>query len=256
MGRLRLAYRRILHAIDNHGLWGTVTRLFRIRAPAERRQNGSGERDNGQHPFDLAFGVDTGGYVPGERLGTVSDSGSDLYNTAYYGISPSTLRAALQHVPVAFASYVFVDLGCGKGRALLVAAELPFPALIGVDLDGDLCRRARENVAALPGIAGRVEIRNEDALLVRYPDRPLLIYMYHPFLAPLLRKVLVEIENQFRVASREMYLLFANAIYFDMLAQIPCLEMVWDYDFPLSAEDAAADRHGTTAERYTLYRLR
>ena len=43
------------------------------------------------HPFDREHGTDTGGYIPGEQL--VSGQRSDFYNTAYYGISPSTLHA-------------------------------------------------------------------------------------------------------------------------------------------------------------------
>ena len=61
------------------------------------------------HPFDQAHLVDTSGLVPGEEI----DSGSlsDLYITAYYGISPSSLRQALALLPEPVNAYTFVDLG-------------------------------------------------------------------------------------------------------------------------------------------------
>ena len=258
MPKPRLLYRRMLHAIDNHGVGGLLRRaLAHLRPKAGRAAADEPARlEVTLHPFDASFGVDTGGYIPGERLGAPGGTGSDLYNTAYYGISPSTLRAALSHVPIQPEEFTFVDLGCGKGRALLVASELPFREVVGVELDPELCAVAAANAQRLPHGAASVRVLNQDALLVRYPQTPLLIYMYHPFLAPLLKRVLAEIERQFREADREIYLLFANAIYFDLLARIEFLEQVWDYDLPLSQEDAAADRHGTTSERYTLYRAR
>ena len=252
---IRLAYRRTLHEVDNHGWRGTVFRglgrLFSSTYPEPASRN---RIDTSPHPFDLETGADTGGYTPGECLGAPPESASGLYNTAYYGISPSTLRAALRHFQGAPEDFTFVDLGCGKGRALFVAAELPFRQLLGVELDADLCEVARANFAASTHAAERIRVVHQDALSMRYPETPLLIYLYHPFLAPLLRRVLSSIERQYRSGSRQVFILFANHVYPRVVARFPFLQMEWDLDFPLSAGDAAADRHGVRAERYTLYR--
>src|SRR5580692_1825731 len=81
------------------------------------------------HPFDEMHGVDTSGLVPARHL--VTGHASDEHVTAYYGVAPSILRALIAHwretvPPHPISSYTFLDIGAGKGRALLVASELPF----------------------------------------------------------------------------------------------------------------------------------
>ncbi len=60
----------------------------------------------------------------------------------YIGSQPSIMRRALSALgPVE--RYDFLDLGCGKGRALIVAAEFPFRAITGVELSPALAAIAR-----------------------------------------------------------------------------------------------------------------
>jgi SAM-dependent methyltransferase len=208
-----------------------------------------------EHPFDRAHGVDTGGYLPGEQLASGLGAGrsvtsSEFFNTAYYGISPSTLRHALSLLPEPAGHFAFVDLGCGKGRALLVAAEFLFASIVGVELSQELCELAAKNTAR----EARIRIEHSDAAHYRFPPEPLVIFLYHPFLRPVLRRVLRSLGEQLRRSPRPVYLLYANPGYQSTISRFPWLEQVWDYSFPLSDEDAAADRHGITHERYTLYK--
>ena len=230
---MRRLYRRLLHAIDNHGLRGILPQ------PAPNF-NESPE----PHPFDLAHGTETGGHIPGEAL-----TPANLHNTAYYGISPSALTAALQFLPEPMSGFTFVDIGCGKGRALLVAAELNFARILGIEISSELCRIAESNCEHHP----QIEIRQQDAANLTFPAAPLVVFLYHPFLAPVLRRVLTNLERHHRADQHPTYILYANCTYPNLLARYPFLEQVWDYSVPLSAEDAAADRHRITHERFTLY---
>ena len=92
-------YRTLLHSIDNHGIAGTLRRLI-LRASAFVRASPAGPAPPPAqpHPFDLQHHTDTSGYIPGAQL--VSGSPSDLYNTAYYAISPSTLTQALALIQI------------------------------------------------------------------------------------------------------------------------------------------------------------
>jgi SAM-dependent methyltransferase len=233
--------RRLIHAFDNYRLRGVIRQLVG-RAQPDPPFNESPE----PHPFDRLHATDTSGHIPGEQL-----TPSDLYNTAYYAISPSTLSHALELLPEPVTGFDFLDLGCGKGRALLVAAQFPFAKIHGVELSPQLCAIARTNTVGEP----RIRIEQADAAAVTFPDVPLIVFLYHPFLAPKLRRVLGNLERQRRNSPHCIYLLYANCRYERTITRFPSLEVVWDYNIPLSAEDAAADRHRITRERFTLYRL-
>jgi SAM-dependent methyltransferase len=228
---MRLLLRRLVHRLDNFG-W---LRLFR-RTPSFPDQ-----RD--PHPFDQRHGVDTSGYTPGERL-------PGFFNTAYYAISPSTLERALHMLPEPVDAFTFVDLGCGKGRALLVAAGYPFIRILGVEIDPGLAQIARRNAAPDP----RIRVETGDAKAVAYSDTPLIVFLYHPFLAPLLSDVLKGLAGQRIASPHATYLLYANGTYDRQVKRL--FEQVWDFRIELSTEDRAADRHGIRDERYTLWRLR
>src|SRR6202522_545428 len=85
------------------------------------------------HPFDLAHNLDTSGLVPAGNL--LTGHPNDAFVTAYYGVAPSILRTLIHHwretiPPHPIHSYTFLDIGAGKGRAMLVASELPFHQVI------------------------------------------------------------------------------------------------------------------------------
>jgi SAM-dependent methyltransferase len=241
------SYQRLFRSLKNHGLSGTLDRAFRKAPKAPQRQ-----RLNQAHPFDLLHGTDTGGYISGAELHGVSLSG--LYITAYIGIPPSGLRQAIAGLPLRPEEFTFVDLGCGKGRALMVACDFPFRWLVGVEIASELCDSARANIARDPGWAARISILNEDATKFRYPDGPLLIFMFHPFLAPVLRRVLANLERQLRRSPREVYLLYGrNPRYAKVMDKFPFLREISETAYALSPEDAAVDYFNLSEERFTLY---
>src|SRR5215469_1881738 len=90
------------------------------------------------HPFDQIHGTDTSGLVPARDL--VTGHPNDEHVTAYYGVAPSILRTLVQHwlataPPHHITDYTFLDIGAGKGRAVLLASEFPFRQVIGVELN-------------------------------------------------------------------------------------------------------------------------
>jgi SAM-dependent methyltransferase len=238
---------RLSRSLVQHGVKGTLSRAF-IKAPVAPVRVAAAP-----HPFDARNGTDTGGYIPGSDLDGVSLSG--LYSTMYIGVAPSTLVGALSDLPFRLEEFTFVDLGCGKGRALLVAAEFPFRSLIGVELSTVLCNIAKANVALKAEWAARISILNEDATTVQYPGTPLLLYLFDPFLAPVLRRVLANLERQLRLAPRETWILYgANPRHNKVLERFPFIREVSDKKYPFSPEDMAADNLTEDArEQFSLY---
>ena len=149
-----------------------------------------------RHPFDLEFGVRTSGLVAGRNL--KSGHRADRHNTAYFGVAPSVFREMIVRwrrlKPAApIDEFTFVDLGAGMGRALLLAAEFPFRAVVGVELNPTLARIGRRNMA-LWRKAGRarspMRMICRDAAEFELPPGPCVVFLFNPFGAPVLRRVL------------------------------------------------------------------
>jgi SAM-dependent methyltransferase len=84
---------------------------------------------SGPDDFDKQHGVNTAKQVPLQFLHIPFPT--RRFGFKYQAVSPLTLRTALDAVPSE--GFTFVDLGCGKGRALIVASEYRFSRIIGVD---------------------------------------------------------------------------------------------------------------------------
>src|SRR5262245_40427071 len=126
-------------------LWSTPVRSILQRAPFVRRIFDGWRR---RHPFDATYGVDTSGVVPSSECAPTTTMASRI--SPYAGSQPSIVRATLAALPE-HRAYTFVDLGCGKGRALIVASEFPFHKLLGVDISPRLTATARANAARIAG---------------------------------------------------------------------------------------------------------
>lgn len=148
------------------------------------------------HPFDIAHGVDTSGFV------SAGDCSADQALAAnispYVGSQPSIIRAVLATLPEP-ESYAFVDIGCGKGRPLIVASEFPYRRVLGVDLSPELAVVARANAAAISARypdRSAIDIQVGDACAVRAPADRVVYYMYHAFNRSLVDALIANVERQ------------------------------------------------------------
>jgi len=134
------------------------------------------------HPIDLQLGIETSKHVPRRflRLGDAADA----YNLGYVGAQPSVIRRALQSIGVT-PDTVFIDLGSGKGRALIVASEFPFKALVGYELSLSLVNTSRRNINKR-ALSRRVTIIQSDASKPELPrEMEIIIFLHNPFKRPL-----------------------------------------------------------------------
>src|SRR5579862_433792 len=101
--------------------------------------------------FDFKFGTFTRGIVSAEQLGLQDDNGP---MTAYQAVNERHLRAVLKTIPFPRDS-IFVDIGCGRGKALLIAAAFDFIVqATGIELSPALCQDALRNVNKFPAGMG------------------------------------------------------------------------------------------------------
>ena len=206
------------------------------------------------HPFDEMHGVETGGLIPAGEL--VTGHSSDAFVTAYYGVAPSIVRNLVelwQETKPAHAMerYTFVDIGAGKGRAILVASELPFKQVIGVELNPAMADIAQQNVdhwtessKGDPTAVRHAPVRlvEQDALEFEFPKTPCVAFMFHPFEAPLMKKLLTRMEKQFAKRAGELDLLYVNAECAAVFDANPAFRRMWFGTVKMSPEDHAADK--------------
>ena len=205
------------------------------------------------HPFDRLHNTDTGGLIPGRAL--LTGHASDAHVTAYYAIAPSILDGIIDlwlrtSPPSQIDRYTFLDVGAGKGRALMTASRHPFRQVVGIELNPGLAKIARANLGAFAAsphadALAPVFLLEGDALEVPLPDGPMLVHMFHPFEAPLLRRFLARLEQHYaqHLAGRSgrLDVLYVNAEHLTELDRNPAFTRIFHGMVPMSGEDHLAD---------------
>jgi SAM-dependent methyltransferase len=120
----------------------------------------------------------------------------------------------LARLPVRdLAEYTFVDLGSGKGRVLLVAAEYPFAKIRGVEFTAELHRLAEQNISRYRHGRRRctdLESIHADAMEYVFPDSKLILYFHNPFSPEVMRKVFMNLEKSLAQRPRPVVVIMVN----------------------------------------------
>ena len=168
------------------------------------------------HPFDQLNGMRTSGLVAGRYL--KSGHRHDRHATAYYGVAPSVFRALMGRwrrtgpaAPVQ--ETTFIDIGAGMGRAMLLAAEMPFRAVLGVELNPTLIRIARRNLTTWKK-AGRarapMRLTSADAAEFAFPSGACVAFLFNPFGAAVMRRLLKSMATDFGARPGQLDILYVN----------------------------------------------
>jgi len=201
-----------------------------------------------RHPFDLEFGVRTSGLVAGRHL--IAGHRHDRHITAYYAVAPSVFRAVIvrwrRSSPQApIDAYTFIDVGAGMGRAMMLASEYPFRAVVGIELHAALARIGRRNMARWRA-AGRarapVRMLCRDATEFPLPDGPCVAFLFNPFGAPVLRRLLRAWSAQLAESPGQVDILYVNNEQESVLRREPGFERLFRGQVRRSHADVVADR--------------
>lgn len=200
-----------------------------------------------RHPFDIEHGVRTSGLIAGRHLG--QGHKHDRFNTAYYGVAPSVFQSLIirwrrTHPFAPIDESTFIDFGAGMGRAVMLAAELPFREVIGVELNPTLARIARKNLArwrALGLAKAPMHILCRDAVDFKFPSAPCVAFLFNPFGAPVMRRLLSVIASSFASRPGQLDILYANNEQEAVLRRQPGFAQLYLGQVRRSRSDAIAD---------------
>lgn len=138
-----------------------------------------------------------------------------LLHSPYQATDPTLFREMLENLRIGFRSFVFIDIGSGKGRALLMAAEYPFQRIIGVELLPDLHCIAQQNIANYKSESQKsfaLEAVCCDAASFEFPSEPLVLYLFNPLPMPGLVRLLENLERSLLDHPRPAFILYHNPI--------------------------------------------
>ena len=128
--------RRVTYTTASQGLWRSMLDVFAPGRPYHPATDLS---------FDERFGTDTAGSIEPAQLG-IDDVERRKQAILYLPSPAKVTNWMLDNVGIDPRTFTFVDIGCGKGRVLLIASERPFQRLLGVEISAELCAIARRNV--------------------------------------------------------------------------------------------------------------
>jgi len=168
--------------------------------------------------FDRRYGVDTSGCVSRDNMQTVGEHGGATRGADFMSVPEGIFRRALGLIPESdFSQFTFIDFGCGKGRALLLAAaSRNFRRVIGVEHAPMLVEVAERNIRAWRGErrCDDVRIICADAINFELPHEPSVLFFFGPFGGDmsLLMLLLDNVAVSFRAHPRRMYIVYTDAI--------------------------------------------
>lgn len=170
--------------------------------------------------FDKINKIDTVSPVPWEESG-VEISKRD--NAAMYdSILISYLRKLFRVLRIE-PGKVLVDLGCGKGRVLLIASEYGFREVRGIEFSPSSCGIARNNCLIYKTKTKtntQFTIIESDVLDYKIRDDEDIFYMYHPFNASILKQVLFNISESLQVKKRKVIIIYCNPVNYQLVMEI------------------------------------
>ena len=128
--------------LHQFGLAGTLTRGVRRIAHELRACVSPQQADTSD--FDLKHGTDTSGVV---HVGALDlPIAAARHAVRYQAAISDVFISLLNDLPITYNKYLFIDLGSGKGHALLLASDFPFKQIIGVELAPSLHEVACRNI--------------------------------------------------------------------------------------------------------------
>jgi SAM-dependent methyltransferase len=191
-------HQTIIHVLDHcrkDGLRGVAVLIgknlpgplldWRIRLRTSRHQR-----------FDSRYQIDTQIPVAVADLETTAPGAK--FANRYQGTPIAVVRRIIRRLKVNRQQFTFIDLGSGKGRVLLIAAQYPFKSVLGVEFSKTLHEIASKNISKFVHTGATrtcVTSINCDAGGFDFSgigDK--IVFCYNPFSADLMIRVLENLD--------------------------------------------------------------
>lgn len=153
----------------------------------------------------------------GESLGEIVYSEALLASGAYQTQSAEYLALfhAFRRIKIN-KSDVIVDVGCGKGRAILwVLKHYKADKIYGIELNDEVAEETAKRLEKYD----KVTIIHGDAI-ENIPPEATIFYLYNPFIGTILKKFKLKLEAQF-YQKKSITIVYHNPIYLKVFLKDP-----------------------------------
>jgi SAM-dependent methyltransferase len=164
--------------------------------------------------FDRSFGTDTAGIIENRDQGDVT-SPTRARGIRYEPTRAAPFSRALRTAGLP-AGGTFVDLGCGRGRVLMLAALYGFRKLTGVDYSPALCRTATSNLEILRrshGLDFEHRMIAGDAAGYDFEPDDAVIFLFNPFDDTVLRAVMSNLTRSIDAHPRRVWIIYHRPVW-------------------------------------------
>lgn len=166
--------------------------------------------------FDHQNGVDTGGTTVLTDLGLTREAIKD--SISHIAADPDEFHQGMKSLDCDYRQFTFIDLGAGKGRAMMLASEYSFRKIVGVEFAAPLVEIARQNLRRFRKsrhTAPPFEVVHSDAAGYDFPDEPLIVFLYNPFGNDTMREIAARLGTSLISAPRDVLVLYLNPFHAD-----------------------------------------
>jgi SAM-dependent methyltransferase len=216
----RILFRELRSSVAKRGIVGTVMVII-------NKFHGHPEKHS-DDDFDKKYNVETATIIKTGELETKSKNWKYAvrYEPTDSGYSFSKILASFQ---INYSDYIFIDLGSGKGRAILLASMLPFKQIIGIEFSDRLIEIAKKNISRFPGelkLCRKIEILSMDASDYLFPDpgEKFVLFMNNPFHQTIMEKVIENLSKSFTLNPRRIIIIYINPRFSSVLENLSFMQ--------------------------------
>ena len=158
------------------------------------------------------YGINTTG---ADNLNDLEELGVDVSHAAIYmPVSYYLMQETFEQLPATARNH-FLDIGCGKGRSLCMAAHAGFKQVTGLDFSKVLCDKAKENLTKTKQKIPALEFKviNNDAFYFEIPDDVDCIFFFNPFDEIIMSAVVNNITKSLQNNPRKLHIIYVNPMH-------------------------------------------
>lgn len=196
MFKLRQYTGYFLQSVKNRGLWCTLRMLW----------------------YEIYWEVKLGINSRSIENPDESNYRTDAFHH-YQGASYRIASQFFQQIPAAFTDAAFYDIGCGKGRILILANYYGFTKISGVEFAPELLEKAKENIARYElnkKVKTSIRLHEADACNFIFPDGKKIFFLFNPFGKQVMERFLAN--PVFNKQKEEILLIYLNPVFEEIIS--------------------------------------